>query len=104
MLAASDCKVLVSAAETFSMAMLEAMAMQVPVITTSVGGAAEAIDDNVTGLLIRPGNAVELAEKIKFILSDDGRRTRMGVKARQVVVEKFSVEQMVMRSAEQMLR
>lgn len=99
-LAASDCKLLVSVAETFSMAMLEAMAMQVPVISTSIGGAAEAIDDGVNGLLVQPGNAVELADRIKYMLSDDVRRKQMGERARQVVGEKFSVEEMVARSAE----
>ena len=98
-LAASDCKILVSAAETFSMAMLESMAMQVPVITTSVGGASEAIDDGINGFLVRPGNADELATKIKIILSSDDRRVEMGKKARQVVMEKFSVERMVAKSA-----
>jgi len=102
-LAASDSKILVSAAETFSMAMLEAMAMQVPVISTSVGGAAEAIDDGITGLLLKPGNAVELADKIEFILNNEVRRLQMGKMARQVVAEKFSVEQMVAKSAEQLV-
>jgi len=103
-LAASDCKVLVSAAETFSMAMLEAMAMRVPVITTSVGGASEAIDDGVTGFLVRPGNAHELATKIKVMLSNDDRRMEMGKRARQVVVEKFSVDRMVALSATNLSR
>ncbi len=102
-LAASDCKVLVSAAETFSMAMLEAMAMRVSVITTSVGGASEAIDDGVSGFLVRPGNAHELATKIKVMLGNDDRRMEMGRKARQVVIEKFSVERMVAKCAEQLI-
>jgi len=100
LLAAADCKMLVSAAETFSMAMLEAMAMQVPVITTAVGGASEAIDDGVTGYLLQPGDAGALAETISRLLSDDNKRIEMGKRARQVVAEKFSIGQMVARSAE----
>jgi len=102
LLAAADCKVLVSAAETFSMAMLEAMAMRVPVITTSVGGASEAIDDGISGLMLAPGNPRELAQKITYLLSGDTRRVEMGEKARQVVAQQFSVEQMVAKSAEQL--
>jgi len=99
LLAASDCKALVSAAETFSMAMLEAMAMQVPVITTSVGGAAEAIEDGVTGILLEPGDIDALAEAMRWILDDKKRRLRMGEEARRVVVDHFSVEEMVAGSA-----
>ena len=98
-LAASDCKILPSSAETFSMAMLEAMAMQVPVIMTSIGGAEEAIDDGVTGMLLRPGNATDLADKIELMLSDASQCKQMGELARQVVIERFSVEKMVAKSA-----
>jgi len=98
-LAASDCKVLVSSAETFSIAMLEAMAMQVPVIMTSVGGAEEAIEEGVTGMLIRPGNADELAQRMENVLSDDDWRLQMGKNARQRVLEKFTADKMIAKSA-----
>ena len=99
-LAASDCMLLVSEAETFSMAMLEAMAMEVPVITTSVGGASEAINDGVTGLLIQPNDVDQLVDKIKEVLDDDKRRIAMGVAARIVVVNNFTVDNMIAVSAE----
>jgi len=98
LLAASDCKVLVSAAETFSMAMLEAMAMQVPVITTSVGGAGEAIVNNVSGYLVAPGDIKQLAERFMEMLSDDDRRKTMGILARQIVIERFSIDKMIRNS------
>jgi glycosyltransferase involved in cell wall biosynthesis len=101
LLAAADCKVLVSAAETFSMAMLEAMAMEVPVITTTVGGAAEAIEDGVNGMLVCPGDAGHLAARIKSMLDNNELRRQMGRLARQIVVERFGVEKMVAESAEQ---
>lgn len=99
LLAASDCKALVSSAETFSMAMLEAMAMQVPVITTSVGGAAEAIEDGVSGLLLNPGDTDALAEAMHWVLEDKNRAMKMGEESRQVVLDRFSVEKMVIGSA-----
>ncbi len=99
LLAAADCKVLASKAETFSMAMLEAMAMQVPVISTNVGGAAEAIVDRESGLLITPGDAEDLADKLAWLLTDDERMTDIGRAARDTVVQKFTYPNMVERSS-----
>ncbi len=98
-LAASQCKVLVSAAETFSMAMLEAMAMKTPVITTTVGGAREAIDDGLTGFLVDPGDAMALARKIRTALGDTEQLERIGNAARRTVEQRFSVDKMVAQSA-----
>lgn len=98
LLAAADCKVLASAAETFSMAMLEAMAMQVPVICTRVGGAPEAIRNRESGLLITPGDVTDLANGLSWILSDDSRRARMGVAARESVTQNFTYSKMVEQS------
>jgi len=98
LLAASDCKVLCSAAETFSMAMLEAMAMGVPVISTRVGGSGDAITDGQNGILITPGDVDELAGKIQTLLADSHALAEMGRLARQTVREKFSYGTMVERS------
>jgi glycosyltransferase involved in cell wall biosynthesis len=103
LLAASNCKALVSAAETLSMAMLEAMAMQVPVITTEVGGASEVIEDGISGYLIPPGDAIILAEKIIEILNGDERRLKLGVCARESVVKRFSELGMLDASANKLL-
>ncbi|MGI9260385.1 MAG: glycosyltransferase family 4 protein [Woeseiaceae bacterium] len=97
-LAASDCKVLASKAETFSMAMLEAMAMQVPVICTKVGGAGEAIDDRKNGVLVTPGAVDELAAAMEWLLSDDDRRAAAGQAARKIVEEKFTYAKMIENS------
>jgi glycosyltransferase involved in cell wall biosynthesis len=98
LLAAADCKVLASRAETFSMAMLEAMAMQVPVISTNVGGASEAIRDRESGLLITPGDAGELSDRLSMLLSDDAQRITMGRAARQTVMRSFTYTAMVEKS------
>jgi glycosyltransferase involved in cell wall biosynthesis len=49
-------------------AILETYAMGRPVIGSRLGGIPELIDDEQTGLLSEPGNAVDLAEKIRFLL------------------------------------
>jgi len=101
-LAASDCKVLASEAETFSMAMLEAMAMEVPVVATRVGGSAEAITEGETGFLITPGSVAELVEKFVEVFSDDVERIAMGRRARKTVVEHFVHSRMIAESAAQL--
>ena len=101
LLAASSCKVLASTAvETFSMAILEAMAMQVPVVSSRIGGASEAVEDNVTGFLVQPGNVVELASRLTEMLTDEEARRKMGEQARQVVTSKFSRFRMIESSAQ----
>jgi glycosyltransferase involved in cell wall biosynthesis len=90
-LSSSDCSVLASTAvETFSIAMLESMAMGVPLVATNVGGTSEAVLDGKTGLLVEPGNADQLAEALAAMLSDDARRIAMGCAGRALVESKFS--------------
>ena len=101
-LAASDYKVLASEAETFSMAMLEAMAMEVPVIATRVGGSAEAITDGQTGFLVTPGSVNELVRKFGEVFSDDVERIAMGRRARETVAERFAYSRMISESAAQL--
>jgi len=103
LLAASDCKVLASTAETFSMAMLEAMAMQVPVVSTRVGGAGEAIDDGRSGALITPGDVTDLTNVLLRLLRDDSKLVEMGRQARATIVNDFSYSKMIERSAEKLL-
>ena len=102
-LAASDCMVLVSEAETLSMAMLEAMAMEVPVITTTVGGASEAIDDRVNGFLIPPNDVDKLVDTINNVLENGVRRNAIGKAARATVTSRFTVSKMTNDSAESLL-
>jgi glycosyltransferase involved in cell wall biosynthesis len=47
-----------------------------------VGGSAEAVEDNVTGLLVPKGDLAALAEAIVALLRDPARRERMGAAAR----------------------
>jgi len=103
LLAASDCKVLASVAETFSMAMLEAMAMRTPVVSTRVGGAGEAIEDGESGALITPGNVDELTGILFNLLSDESKLVDMGRQARKTITEKFSHLKMIEQSAKKLL-
>jgi glycosyltransferase involved in cell wall biosynthesis len=76
---------------------LEAMAMQLPVVSTRHSGIPEVVEDGVTGLLIPPADEAALAGILSQLLDDPERRHRLGQNGRQTIVEKFSVEQNVRR-------
>lgn len=85
-----ECDVYVqpSIIEPYGIAILEAMACGKPVIGTKVGGMLDTVKDGETGFLVDPGNAEEIADRIK-ILRDDDNRAEMGKKARDWVAENF---------------
>jgi glycosyltransferase involved in cell wall biosynthesis len=85
-----ECDVYVqpSIIEPYGIAVLEAMACGKPVVGTKVGGMLDTIKDGETGFLVEPGNAKEIADRIR-ILRDEDKRAEMGKKARKRVVENF---------------
>jgi len=95
-LQASDVFILTSKEEGFGLSVVEAMASGLPVIATKVGGVPEIIEDGETGFLIKSQNINELVDKMSFFmkLSDEKRRS-IGVRARRVVEEKFSITKMM---------
>ena len=95
MLAGSDISVIASTAvETFSIAMLESMAMRVPMVATNVGGTAEAVRNMKTGILVEVGDAGALAEGMLFMIRHDSERVRMGNASRELVIEEFAEKNM----------
>jgi glycosyltransferase involved in cell wall biosynthesis len=81
-----------SFSESFGRSLIEAMACQVPVVATRVGGMTEIVDEGNTGILVKPGDAPALGEAMLRLLSEEGLRTRMGEAARERAVELFSWE------------
>lgn len=95
LLLASQLSVLSSTAvETFSIAMLESMAMCVPVLATDIGGLREAITPGQTGDLMQPGQVEEMSAKIRTLMNDKTKCEEMGTTARQLVLIKFTNESM----------
>ena len=94
-LPAFDVFVLPSVKEGFPWALIEAMSAKLPVIATAVGGIPEIIDDRKNGLLIKPKDPVELADKIKEVLENDRLRNELGIQAHQTVLFKFELDKMV---------
>jgi glycosyltransferase involved in cell wall biosynthesis len=75
---AADVFVLPSFTEAFNMDIIEAMACQVPVVATKVGGNPEIVEDGKTGLLVESGDSRALANAILELLSNEDLRRKMG--------------------------
>ncbi len=79
--------------EGFGIVFVEAAACGVPQIAGESGGAAEAVDDGVTGLVVdRPEDPSAVAEALTTLLDDDRRRAEMGEASRRRAVEEFSYD------------
>lgn len=86
---AADVFALPSYVEGLPIALLEAMAMGVPSISTNVFAIPEAIVNGETGLLIEPGNADELADAILRMHASAELRARLAERGREFVLRKF---------------
>lgn len=71
--------------------LLEAMASGVPVVSTTVSGIPEAIEDGVSGFLTSPGDAHALADRIRRILDDPALADSIAEKGRERVEEQFDL-------------
>jgi len=76
--------------EPLGLVILEAMACEAPVVVTRKGGIPLAVKDGKNGLFIRPRNTNDIVEKVNYLLQNDEKRLKMGKKAREIAVEKFS--------------
>lgn len=93
--AGSDVYVQPSRREGLSTALLEAMALRVPVVATRVGGNVELVRDGVTGLLVNPDDPSGLAEAIRRILDDRGLASRLAGEAYRLVETEYSWSRVV---------
>ncbi len=89
-IAAADMLVLPSFAESFGMALIEAMACGKPVIASNLPGVRTVVADGTDGLLITPGNVSELVTAIQSLLDNPEKSGQMGQAGRQKVLEKYS--------------
>ena len=78
-------------AEGLGMVILEAAALGKPIIGTQHGGIPEAIIDAQTGFLVKERDIYTLADRIKFLLSNEHERNAMGEKARFFCKERFNI-------------
>lgn len=69
--------------EGFPMVLVEAYANGLPVIVSRIGALAELVEDGVTGLLFEPGDAAQMAERMRWAMDHPDEMQRMGRNARQ---------------------
>jgi N-acetyl-alpha-D-glucosaminyl L-malate synthase BshA len=91
-LSASDVLLLPSEQESFGLAALEAMACEVPVIASRVGGVPEVVTDGETGYLSEVGDVGKMAEDAARLLSDLDLRRTMGQRARASAVDRYRTD------------
>jgi glycosyltransferase involved in cell wall biosynthesis len=95
LLRAADIFVLPSRSEAFPNAVLEAMATNLPVIASGVGGILELIDDGHTGLLAPIGDPGALADRLCRLMADPALGRRLAAAARVDVERRYSFDRMV---------
>lgn len=86
----SDIFILSSLYEGVSNAALEAMAMQIPVVTTTAGGMPEVVEHRVNGMIVDRFNQKELAEVLEELFESTDLRQFIGENARKTILEKFN--------------
>ena len=94
-LSAADLFLLPSEQESFGLAALEAMACEVAVVASRVGGLPEIIDDGHTGYLCAPDDIEGMAQRGMALLADADLRTRIGRAAAARVQERFCADLIV---------
>lgn len=80
-----------SKSEGVPMAMLEAMAMETPVVSTRVGGIESVVQHGQSGLLVRPDDDGDLLQAVRQLLQNRDMLNTMGRNARERVVNHFSI-------------
>ncbi|HEX8493559.1 MAG TPA: N-acetyl-alpha-D-glucosaminyl L-malate synthase BshA [Pyrinomonadaceae bacterium] len=91
-LSISDVLLLPSEQESFGLAALEAMACEVPVIASRVGGLPEVVTDNETGYLSEMGDVEKMSADATRLLMDEEMRREMGRRARESAVSRYSTD------------
>lgn len=87
----------IAVSELLGLVALEAMASGTPVIASRVGGLPEVVEDGETGFLVPPGDERALRERVETLLGDRALAFRMGEKARDRVLARWSWAQCAQR-------
>jgi glycosyltransferase involved in cell wall biosynthesis len=91
---ALDVFVMSSDTEGLPLVVLEAMATGLPIVSTSVGGIPNVLEDGQTGFLVPPGDEAALRDRVAKLAGDPARSRALGAQARSAAVTRFSAERM----------
>ncbi len=92
-LEAAHCFVLASYAEGMSVAVMEAMAMGVPVIVTDVDGLPDLVNDGTDGLLVKPGDPQQLSQRLYALLQAPEFAKKLSTVAQAKIERSFESKQ-----------
>lgn len=87
-------------AEGVPQALTQALAMERPVVASSVGGIPEVVEHGLTGLLVPPNDPNRLAKAVLLLLGNPVLRDRLGRAGRRRVVEEYSLTRMLEKTEE----
>lgn len=97
---ASDIFVLPSLEDNLPNTMMEAMSCGIPVIAFNTGGIPDMIEDDLTGRLIPCGSDKKFAKAILDLIFNDGKRSMIGKKSRELIEKKYKLEDQAQKYAE----
>ncbi len=96
----ADAFALASFAEGIPVVLMEAMAMEIPCVTTFITGIPELIRNGVDGLLVAPSDTEELSRALARLMDDGELRKTIGENGRMRVLDKYNLERNTVRLAE----
>ncbi len=98
----SSCTIFVlpSLTENMPLVLCEAMAFKKPVVASRLPGTSMQVVNGWNGYLVRPGDHLELAEKLRLILDDPKLAEQMGINGRAMVLENFDMKNIAMKICE----
>ncbi len=88
----ADIFVLPSFREGIPVSAMEAMAMELPVVSTNVFGIPELVEDGISGILVTPGSANELADAINILSRNRKLRVILGKNGRRKIYQDFNIK------------
>ena len=90
-----DIFVLSSDSEGLPIALIEAMACELPCVATKVGGVSEVLDNGQAGLLVAPRDQAGMAQAITELAGKHDVRLLLGSRARQRLCERYGLQRMI---------
>lgn len=85
----------INKSEAFGLVLIEALACGLPVIASDLPGVRSVFNNNQEGLLVRPGEIADLAEKINFFAQNEKKRQEMAKAARRLAEKKYDRAKMI---------